>query len=243
MTALLAVRGLVVRYGAITALRGLDLDIAAREIVAVVGPNGAGKTTLLAAIAGIVRPAEGRIALDGAPVTGQIEQTVRRGIALVPEGRHVFARLTVDENLRLGTTIRADRAEVARDIARYLDAFPILAERLHRPAGYLSGGEQQQLVIVRALLSRPRLLLLDEPSLGLAPRIIEDIYRLIDTIRDAGTAVLVVEQNAARALTAADRILVLNGGIVRMQGKRAEIAGHPGFEAAYFGLPAGAAAP
>jgi len=243
VTALLAVRGLVVRYGAITALRGLDLDIAAREIVAVVGPNGAGKTTLLAAIAGIVRPAEGRIALDGVPVTGQIEQTVRRGIALVPEGRHVFARLTVDENLRLGTTIRADRAEVARDIARYLDAFPILAERLHRPAGYLSGGEQQQLVIVRALLSRPRLLLLDEPSLGLAPRIIEDIYRLIDTIRDAGTAVLVVEQNAARALTAADRILVLNGGIVRMQGKRAEIAGHPGFEAAYFGLPAGAAAP
>lgn len=237
MQALLAVRGLSVAYGSVTALSGVSVHVDEGEIVSIIGPNGAGKTTLLSAVAGLVRPRAGEILYRGESIVGApLEATVRRGIAMVPEGRHVFAGLTVMENLRLGATIRTDEAEVAAEIDRYLDRFPILRERRNGPAGLLSGGEQQMLVIVRALLSRPRLLMLDEPSLGLAPRIIDMVYEIIAEVRDRGVTVLVVEQNAGRALSAADRTYILNGGIVRMAGASADLQRAPGFDDAYFGL-------
>jgi branched-chain amino acid transport system ATP-binding protein len=237
---LLSVDGLVVKYGPITALNGVSLAVGAGEVVAIVGPNGAGKSSLLAAVAGTVRPAAGRVMFDGQSILGQaLERTVRRGIALVPEGRHVLASLSVLENLRLGATIRQDAAAVTREIDGFLTAFPILGERRNEAAGRLSGGEQQMLVIARALLSKPRLLMLDEPSLGLAPKITEQVYELLAKVRQDGVTVLVVEQNAARALGAADRTYVLNGGAIRLAGVAAELSGNPDFEAAYFGLELG----
>lgn len=234
---LLAVAGLVVRYGPVTALAGVDLHVGEGETVAVIGPNGAGKSTLLGTVAGLVRAAGGDVAFRGETILGQkLERTVRRGIALVPEGRHVFAGLTVEENLKLGTTVRADRAAARADLEGFLETFPILGERRAQPAGRLSGGEQQMLVIARALLCRPALLMVDEPSLGLAPKIIDQVYEIFHAIRAQGTAVLLVEQSAARAQKIADRILVLNGGTIRLQGSADELAHHPGFEAAYFGL-------
>lgn len=235
---LLAVDGLVVRYGQITALAGASIHVDEGEIVSIVGPNGAGKSTLLGAIAGTVRPVAGTISFRAADIVGQpLERTVRRGIALVPEGRNVFASLTVMENLSLGATIRADRAEVKAEIEQFFSIFPILAERCNEPAGRLSGGEQQMLVIARALLSKPALLMVDEPSLGLAPKITDRVYEIFAEIRARGVTILVVEQNAHRALSVADRTYVLNGGIVRLSGKAAELAADPGFEAAYFALP------
>jgi branched-chain amino acid transport system ATP-binding protein len=234
---LLSVDGLVVRYGAITALAGVSLAVDAGEMVAIVGPNGAGKSSLLAAIAGTVRPAAGHVAFKDQPILGQaLEKTVRRGIALVPEGRHVLSSLTVLENLRLGATIRRDGASVAREIDGFFTTFPILGERRNEAAGRLSGGEQQMLVIARALLSKPVLLMLDEPSLGLAPKITDQVYAMLASIRRDGVTVLVVEQNAARALKAADRTYVLNGGVIRLAGTEAELSGNPDFETAYFGL-------
>ncbi len=236
-TPLLAVDGLCVRYGRIAALDRLSMRVNSGEVVAIVGPNGAGKTSLLSAIAGLVRPVEGGIAFHGENIVGQpLERTVRRGIALVPEGRHVFAGLTVLENLKLGATIQRDPAKIAAEIRAFFEIFPILEERRNEPAGRLSGGEQQMLVIARGLLSRPKLLMLDEPSLGLAPKGTDRIYEIIGEIRGRGVTVLVVEQNADRAIEAADRIYVLNGGRVRLSGAAAELAGHPEFEAAYFGL-------
>ena len=187
------------RYGAITAVRGLDLEVADGETVGIVGPNGAGKTSLLSAIAGIAPPLAGRVTFAGAALSGiALEDVVGRGIALVPEGRHIFAALTVRENLLLGATVRRDAQAVRNDIERAFAMFPILAERRHQPAGQLSGGEQQQLAIARALLSRPRLLMLDEPSLGLAPKIVDQIYALLHAIKGEGVTILLVEQNAER---------------------------------------------
>jgi len=237
MTALLTIEGLAVSYGRISALRGVSLHVDSGEIVAIVGPNGAGKSTLLSCIAGLVRPAGGVIRFRGDAIAGlPLERTVRRGIALVPEGRHVFAGLTVLENLRVGATIRTDRAKVASEIDVYMDLFPILADRRHAPAGTLSGGEQQMLVIARGMLSNPALLMLDEPSLGLAPRITDQVYDLIESVRARGVTVLVVEQNADRALRSADRTYVLNTGAVRLSGASDDLRGRPDFEAAYFGL-------
>lgn len=237
MTPLLEIDGLAVSYGRISALRGVMLQVNEGEIVAIVGPNGAGKSTLLASIAGLVRPASGTIRFRGEPILGHaLERTVRRGIALVPEGRHVFGSLTVLENLRLGATIRSDRAKVAEEIADYMDLFPILSERRHAPAGTLSGGEQQMLVIARGMLSNPALLMLDEPSLGLAPKITDQVYDLINGLRKRGVTVLVVEQNADRALQWADRTYVLNSGAVRLAGASADLRGKAEFEAAYFGI-------
>jgi branched-chain amino acid transport system ATP-binding protein len=234
---LLTVDNLMVRYGQIAALNGMGLHIDESEVVAIVGPNGAGKSSLLNAIAGVVRPSSGSITFRGETIVGQsLERTFRRGIALVPEGRHVFAGLTVHENLMLGATIRSSQREIEADINSYFEIFPILAERRNEPAGRLSGGEQQMLVIARALLSDPVLLMLDEPSLGLAPKITDRIYEIIADIRRRGVTVLVVEQNASRALQAADRTYVLNGGIVRLTGTATELKTHPDFEAAYFGL-------
>ena len=232
----LRIGGLVVCYGAITALRGLDLEVGTGEVVAVVGPNGAGKSTLLLTIAGALKPQAGTILFRGTPLAGATEEVARRGIALVPEGRHVFGRMTVLENLRLGATVRRDAA-VARDIDGYLERFPILGRRRHQMASLLSGGEQQQLVICRALLGRPSLLLLDEPSLGLAPLVVDEVYRLVESIREAGVTVIVVEQSATRALGMADRTFVLNGGFFKLSGSGPDLARHPDFEAAYFGLP------
>src|ERR1700678_2728350 len=196
---LLVVSGLVVRYGAVTAVRGLNLEVADGETVGVVGPNGAGKTSLLSAIAGIVPPLAGHVTFAGVPLSGiAIEDVVGRGMALVPEGRHIFAALTVRENLLLGATVRRDAQAVRHDMKRVFAMFPILAERRHHPAGQLSGGEQQQLAIARALLSRPRLLMLDEPSLGLAPTVVDRVYELLRTIREQAVTILLVEQNAER---------------------------------------------
>lgn len=237
-TPLLVVEELVVRYGQITALAGAGIHVDEGEIVSIVGPNGAGKSSLLGAIAGTVRPVAGTISFKSADIIGQpLERTVRRGIALVPEGRHVFSGLTVMENLRLGATIRLDHAEVKAEIEQFFGIFPILAERRDEAAGRLSGGEQQMLVIARALLSKPALLMVDEPSLGLAPKITDRVYEIFAEIRARGVTILVVEQNAHRALNAADRTYVLNGGIVRLTGNAAELAADPDFETAYFALP------
>ncbi|KPQ05636.1 MAG: branched-chain amino acid transport system ATP-binding protein [Rhodobacteraceae bacterium HLUCCA12] len=237
MSALLEVRGLKVRYGQITALSEVGLDVGEDEIVAIIGPNGAGKTSFLSAIAGVVPVTSGTITFRGDDILSlPMEEAVRKGIALVPEGRHVLPGLTVLENLKLGATIRNDAAGIRNDLERFLDAFPILHERRDEPAGRLSGGEQQMLVIARALMSRPTLLMLDEPSLGLAPRIVEQVYDMIKATRESGVTVLVVEQNARRALAVADRTHVLNSGVIRLSGTAETLSNDPDFEVAYFGL-------
>jgi branched-chain amino acid transport system ATP-binding protein len=233
---LLDVRRVVVRYGAIAAVHGVDLHVDAGEIVAIVGPNGAGKTSLLSAIAGIVRPTSGAILVAGQPLAViALEDVVRQGVALVPEGRNIFGSLTVRENLLLGATIRRDE-EVAADIEQIFQNFPILGARRSQPAGQLSGGEQQQLAIARALLSRPKLLMLDEPSLGLAPAIVDNVYALLRDIRLRGVSILVVEQNAARAFAIADRAYVMSHGAFTLAGAPADLARHADFDAAYFGV-------
>lgn len=234
---LLEVSGLVVRYGPVSAVRGVDLRVSVGEVVSVVGPNGAGKTSLLAAIAGIVAPAAGSITFAGKPINGVLlEDVIAQGVALVPEGRHIFRSLTVTENLLLGATIRPDAGAVQADIERFFETFPILGQRRRQPAGQLSGGEQQQLAIARALLSRPRLLMLDEPSLGLAPGVVDQVYALIEVVRAQGVTILVIEQNAERIFGLADRVYVMNGGKFSLGGSSADIRSDPRFDAAYFGL-------
>ncbi len=237
--ALLEIDDLSVRYGALVALRDVGLRVEAGEIVTVIGANGAGKSSLLGAIAGLVPPARGRIAFDGREVTGlPAERIVRLGIALSPEGRRVFPRLTVTDNLRLGAASRRDRDGIAADRERMLELFPVLRERLWQSAGTLSGGQQQMLAIARALMSRPRLLLLVEPSLGLAPLIVERIFELIGLLREQGTTILLVEQNVHRALDLADRAYVLATGRVEVSGTAAEVRSSSDVERAYLGVPA-----
>jgi branched-chain amino acid transport system ATP-binding protein len=191
----------------------------------------------MAAIAGVVPAAAGRIVFAGNPLAGtMLEDVVARGLALVPEGRHIFASLTVLENLMLGASIRRDGDGVRADIERFFRTFPILNQRRRQPAGQLSGGEQQQLAIARALLSRPRLLILDEPSLGLAPTVVDQVYELIGQLRAQGVTLLVVEQNAERVFGLADRVYVMNGGEFSLGGRAADIRRDPRFDAAYFGL-------
>jgi branched-chain amino acid transport system ATP-binding protein len=234
---LLDVAGLVVRYGALTAVRGVDLQVNEGEIVSIVGPNGAGKTSLVSAIAGIVSPVAGAVAFAGQSLGGiALEDVVARGIALVPEGRHIFASLTVTENLMLGATIRRDTDGVHADIDRLFDMFPILGQRRRQPAGQLSGGEQQQLAIARALLSRPRLLMLDEPSLGLAPTVVEQVYLLLKSLREQGVTILLIEQNAERVFGLSDRVHVMSGGEFGLSGSAAAIKSDQRFDAAYFGV-------
>jgi branched-chain amino acid transport system ATP-binding protein len=218
-TPLLAVDALTVAYGAVTAVRGVSLSVAEGEIVAALGPNGAGKTTLLRTIAGALKHRSGSIVFDGASMAGlSPEAVVRRGIAMVPEGRHIFPKLTVEENLAIGGITRRDTEEVRGDTANWFERFPILGERSRQLAGTLSGGEQQQLAVARALMSRPRLLLLDEPSLGLAPIFVDRIFELVAELRAAGTTILLVEQNVHRALEVADRAYVLSVGSVVASG-------------------------
>ena len=237
---MLEVRGLSARYGAVAALRDVSLDVRAGELVALIGANGAGKSTLLRTIAGLMTPTAGRVALEGRDVTGQPPEAIlRAGIALVPERRRVFADLTVLDNLELG----GYALPRGRDFRRRLDAgvddayrlFPVLHRRREQLAGTLSGGEQQMLAIARALMSRPRLLLCDEPSLGLAPLIVQEIMRLLAALREAGTTILLVEQNARMALRAADRAYVLETGSVVLVGSGAELLDNDELKAAYLG--------
>jgi branched-chain amino acid transport system ATP-binding protein len=236
---MLSVKDLHVSYGNIVGLRGISIEVAEGEIVAVIGPNGAGKSTLLLTIAGIVRPKQGEVRLGDASILGTAPEILAsRGIALVPEGRHIFGSLTVAENIALGATTRRDRAAIAPDIERALDMFPVLRDRYRQRAGKLSGGEQQMLAIARALLARPKLLLLDEPSLGLAPLIVRQVYDAIFELRRQGLTVLIVEQSVHRAVAAADRTYVMNSGLIAMSGRSADLHGTAAFDAAYFGMAA-----
>jgi ABC-type branched-subunit amino acid transport system ATPase component len=212
------------RYGAIAALRGISINVEQGEMVALIGVNGAGKTTTLMTIAGVLKPTQGTITFAGQSIVGQSpEEIVRKGIALVPEGRRIFPGLTVEENLRLGAAIRTNRAEVQRDIDEMCTRFPILGERLKQPGGTLSGGEQQQLAIARGLMSRPSLLMLDEPSLGLAPMLVVEIFELVAQLRETGVTLLLVEQNVERTLEIADRAYLLNTGQIEFEGPAEEL--------------------
>ena len=234
---LLAVEDLRVSYGQVQALKGVSLSLEAGEIVTVLGANGAGKSTLLAAVTGLVAPAGGRVLFGGTPLGGlPAYEVVRRGVSLSPEGRRVFATLSVEENLNLGAFIlRRDRSSVAQARERVLSLFPILRERRRQLAGTLSGGEQQMLAIGRALMTTPRLLLLDEPSLGLAPIFVGHIFDIIREINRGGTAVLLVEQNASKALAVAARAYVLETGLITMRGRAADLRADPRVQAAYLG--------
>src|SRR5256712_1484828 len=210
---LLRLEDLHASYGPITALRGLDLVVAPGELVCLIGANGAGKTSTLRAISGLLSPTQGRIVFDGREIHGRVPaEILKAGIAHCPEGRHVFPYLTVEENLAMGAYVRRDRAAIAADVERVCGHFPILAERRRQMAGTLSGGEQQMLAIARALMARPRLILFDEPSLGLAPTVVETTFAIIADIRRRGTTVLMVEQNAYAALRMADRAYVMETG-------------------------------
>jgi len=234
---MLEVEGLEVRYGAVRAVRDASFRVGEGELVTILGANGAGKSSTLMAIAGAMRPSAGKIRITGREVTGTSpERMVRLGIATVPETRDVFPDLTVDENLRLGAfTRRSNPAEVAEDRERYFVEFPILAERANQPAGTLSGGEQQMLVIARAMMSRPRLLLLDEPSLGLAPVIVEQVFGMIDRLKASGVTILLVEQNARKGLAVADRAYVMRLGRIEVEGAAEELAATTELKSLYLG--------
>jgi branched-chain amino acid transport system ATP-binding protein len=234
---MLSVEGLEVRYGRIVAVHDVSLEVHEGEVVGLIGPNGAGKTSTLSAIAGLVRPAAGRIRFEGNDLVGRVpEQIFRYGLVLVPEGRHVFATLTVGENLGLGLGIRPDREQAARDMERELERFPVLRRTKDTMAGALSGGEQQQLAIARALIARPRLLVLDEPSLGLAPLVVDEVFAVLEQLRRDGVTVLLVEQNATRTLRFADRSYVMRNGTVALAGTEAELGATAELESAYLGI-------
>lgn len=220
---MLEVRGLTTRYGAISALRDATLSVGTGEVVGLIGPNGAGKTTLLGSIAGLLAPAAGSVAFDGTDITGAPpEQLLRSGLALVPEHRRIFTDLTVEENLKIGgvTLPSKERPALLDEMA---ERFPVLREKWTTSAGFLSGGEAQQLAIARALMSKPRLLMMDEPSLGLAPVLVDVVFELIASLREQGRTLLVVEQNATRMLDVADRAYVLRSGEVVAEGSGAEL--------------------
>jgi branched-chain amino acid transport system ATP-binding protein len=235
---MLEVNDLHVSYGRLRALKGISLKVARGEIVCLIGPNGAGKSTTLAAIAGGVVAQRGSIRLEGRELLGlRPEQIARFGISLVPEGRHVFGTLTVAENLRVGTFMRRDRSAVAADFERLPAMFPQLRARINSPAGRLSGGEQQMLVIARALLTRPRLLLIDEPSLGLAPRIVDQVYEMLLAARQSeGLTLLINEQSSHRILRHADRIYVIRNGHIQLHDTAANLTDGEAIRRAYFGF-------
>ena len=235
---LLAVDNVTVRYGRLTALRGISLSIAEGEILFVTGPNSAGKSTLLNAIAGVVPPVSGTIALGGAEVTGAPPEAIaRRGFSLVPEGRNVFGALTIEENLKVSAGMRADKHKVAGDLESVYREFPMLAERRHAAAGMLSGGQQQMLVIGRALMAAPRLMAIDEPSLGLAPKIIDQVYEILIRLREQRKlTLLIVEQSSTRAMMTGGRMILMRGGRIVLEGAAGDMIKDERLKQAYFGF-------
>ncbi len=233
---LLVLKDLHVAYGGIKAVKGIDLTVEAGELVCLIGANGAGKTTTLKAISGLIRTESGRIEYDGADIANRRAfEIARRGLALVPEGRGVFPQLTIAENLAMGAYSRDDAPGIAEDTERLFGLFPRLKERARQTAGTLSGGEQQMLAIARALMSRPRLLLLDEPSMGLAPLMVEKIFEVIRSVAADGVTLLLVEQNARLALEASDRGYVLESGLVTLAGEARSLLDDPRVREAYLG--------
>jgi branched-chain amino acid transport system ATP-binding protein len=234
---MLKVENVSVSYGPIRALRDIRLSVAGGEIVALLGPNGAGKSTTLKALMGLHPVSSGRIMFEDQVITGRAtEDIVRLGMTLTPEGRKVFAGLTIDENLRLGSAARKDRSGITQTRTEVLELFPILQERLNQFAGTLSGGEQQQLAIARSLMSAPRLLLLDEPSLGLAPQIVDQIFDMISDLRQRGLTILLVEQNAEMALEIADRGYIYSNGSIELTGTSAELRASDDVANTYLGI-------
>ncbi len=233
---MLEVRGLHAGYGPFAVLHGIDLDVAEGEIVAVLGANGAGKTTLNRALSAVIRPTAGNIRFEGAEITGAgHDAMVRAGLIQVPEGRKIFPNLSVRDNLLLGAYLRG-RPNRARNLARVLDIFPRLGERLGQLAGSMSGGEQQMLAIGRGMMAEPRLLILDEPSLGLSPILTEELFALIGRLNGEGLAILLVEQNVVQSLAIAGRAYVIEHGVVALQGEATALADDPRLRAAYLGL-------
>ncbi|CAK0745849.1 branched chain amino acid/phenylalanine ABC transporter ATP binding subunit LivF [Gammaproteobacteria bacterium] len=233
---LLEVRGLVVHYGGIRAVAGIDLTVAEGEVVCLIGANGAGKSTALRALAGLLPPTAGEVYLRGEPITHlPAHERVRRGLALVPEGRGVFPRLTVEENLLMGGYLITDHAILRAGLAHAYQLFPRLEERATQKAGTLSGGEQQMLAIGRALMSRPKLLLLDEPSMGLAPLLVQRIFETLTNIAEDGVTLLLIEQNARLALATSHRGYVLEGGTITLGDRAEALLANPQVKAAYLG--------
>jgi branched-chain amino acid transport system ATP-binding protein len=233
---MLTLENVSVNYGAIEALTGISMHVEKGEVVTLIGANGAGKTTTLRTITGLLEPREGRITFEGEDISGRAtHKLVARGISMSPEGRGVFANLSVRENLRMGAYLNKNKQEVIADMSRVFEMFPRLKERESQKAGTLSGGEQQMLAMGRALMSRPRLLLLDEPSLGLAPLVVHTIFEAIEEIRGKGTTILLVEQNAHAALGHSDRAYVMETGRIVMEGPSKELAADPRIKEAYLG--------
>ncbi|HEY3028065.1 MAG TPA: ABC transporter ATP-binding protein [Pyrinomonadaceae bacterium] len=233
---MLSIENISVNYGAIEALRGVSIRVDKGEVVTLIGANGAGKTTTLRTITGLLEPRQGRITFEGEDISGKpTHKLVARGISMSPEGRGVFANLSVRENLLMGAYLQKNRAEIASGMNRVFEMFPRLKERESQKAGTLSGGEQQMLAMGRALMSRPRLLLLDEPSLGLAPLVVHTIFEAIEDIRSKGTTILLVEQNAHAALGHSDRAYVLETGNIVMEGPSKDLANDPRIKEAYLG--------
>ncbi|WP_419736073.1 ABC transporter ATP-binding protein [Pseudomonas sp. COR18] len=234
--ALLRIQGLSVHYGAIAAVKLLDLHIDPGERVTLIGANGAGKTSTLKALTGLLPASAGEIRFAGRSIAGRAaHELLRQGIAMVPEGRGVFARMSVLENLHAGAFCRTDQEQVEQEIESWLERFPHLHRRVRQPAGLLSGGEQQMLALARALMSRPRLLVLDEPSMGLAPIMVEKIFEVIDQVCDSGMTLLLVEQNARLALQVCQRAYVMDSGRVSLHGASADLRDDPHVRAAYLG--------
>jgi branched-chain amino acid transport system ATP-binding protein len=233
---LLELSGLEVAYGGIRAVKGIDLSVALGELVCLIGANGAGKTTTLKAICGLVPTRAGSVRYDGREITGTPSfRLVERGLAMVPEGRGVFRQLTVQENLAMGAFVRKDRPAIRRDLDRVFELFPRLAERRDQSGGTLSGGEQQMLAIGRALMSRPKLLLLDEPSMGLAPLLVQKIFETVRAVSVEGVTILLIEQNARLALEIADRAYVMESGMITLSGPAAELLADSKVREAYLG--------
>lgn len=233
---ILEAKGIHVYYGLIHALWGVDICVDQGEIVSIIGANGAGKTTLLRAIMGLVKTSSGEVLFNSAPTPGRADKMVSAGLVLVPEGRQIFTNLTVHENLKMGSyLLNRDKAEIARITKHIFEMFPVLESRLHQMAGTLSGGEQQMLAIGRALLAKPKVLLLDEPSLGLAPKLINEVFAALNTINQEGTSIVLVEQNARKALKISHRSYVLENGKIIKEGNSQNLMEDPTIVSAYLG--------
>lgn len=236
MSKILQLDNIYASYGSIVALEGINIEVNEGELVALCGVNGAGKSTTLKTIAGVMKPTSGTVTFLGEDITGKKpEQIAKKGISLVPEGRDVFPTLTVAENLRIGAYVGFNRVRYAKDLEDIFDLFPILKSRFNQPAGLLSGGEQQMLAIARGMVSHPQLLMLDEPSLGLSPAMVDFVFKLIKKLHERGTTILLIEQNADRALAIADRAYLLDIGLVKFGGKPADLKKEVDLSAVYLG--------